>query len=252
MGKTELAKALAQALFDNEHNMVRIDMTEYMEKYSVSRLIGAPPGYVGYEEGGQLTEAVRRHPYSVVLFDEVEKAHPDVFNILLQVLDDGRITDSQGRTVDFKNTIIILTSNLGSGAILEGIGADGQISEEAKNEVHAMLKQQFRPEFLNRLDEIVFYKPLSRSEIDRIVDLLIADLQKRLEEKQLTVKLTPAAKKYVVDQGYDPVYGARPLKRFIQSKVETLIAKQIITENLKPHTTLVIDFDGERLTVQES
>ena len=252
VGKTELAKALAQALFDNEHNMVRIDMTEYMEKYSVSRLIGAPPGYVGYEEGGQLTEAVRRHPYSVVLFDEVEKAHPDVFNILLQVLDDGRITDSQGRTVDFKNTIIILTSNLGSGAILEGIGADGQISEEAKNEVHAMLKQQFRPEFLNRLDEIVFYKPLSRSEIDRIVDLLIADLQKRLEEKQLTVKLTPAAKKYVVDQGYDPVYGARPLKRFIQSKVETLIAKQIITENLKPHTTLVIDFDGERLTVQES
>lgn len=252
VGKTELAKALAQTLFDDEHNMVRIDMTEYMEKYSVSRLIGAPPGYVGYEEGGQLTEAVRRHPYSVVLFDEVEKAHPDVFNILLQVLDDGRITDSQGRTVDFKNTIIILTSNLGSGAILEGIGADGQISEEAKNEVHAMLKQQFRPEFLNRLDEIVFYKPLSRTEIDKIVDLLIVDLQKRLEEKQLTVKLTPAAKEYVVEQGYDPVYGARPLKRFLQSKVETLIAKQIITADLKPRTTLTVDYDGDKLTVAES
>ena len=252
VGKTELAKALAQALFDDEHNMIRIDMTEYMEKYSVSRLIGAPPGYVGYEEGGQLTEAVRRHPYSVILFDEVEKAHPDVFNILLQVLDDGRITDSQGRTVDFKNTIIILTSNLGSGAILEGIGADGKISEEAKNEVNAMLKQQFRPEFLNRLDEIVFYKPLSRNEIDKIVDLLIEDLQKRLEEKQLTVKLTPAAKKYVVDEGYDPVYGARPLKRFIQSKVETLIAKQIITADLKPRTVLTVDYDGEKLIIQES
>ncbi len=252
VGKTELAKALAQALFDDEHNMVRIDMTEYMEKYSVSRLIGAPPGYVGYEEGGQLTEAVRRHPYSVILFDEVEKAHPDVFNILLQVLDDGRITDSQGRTVDFKNTIIILTSNLGSGAILEGIGTDGKISESAKDEVNAMLKQQFRPEFLNRLDEIVFYKPLSRNEIDKIVDLLIEDLQKRLEEKQLTVKLTPAAKKYVVDEGYDPVYGARPLKRFIQSKVETLIAKQIITTDLKPRTVLTVDYDGERLIIQGS
>jgi len=252
VGKTELAKALAQALFDDEHNMVRIDMTEYMEKYSVSRLIGAPPGYVGYEEGGQLTEAVRRHPYSVILFDEVEKAHPDVFNILLQVLDDGRITDSQGRTVDFKNTIIILTSNLGSGAILEGIGTDGKISESAKDEVNAMLKQQFRPEFLNRLDEIVFYKPLSRNEIDKILDLLIEDLQKRLEEKQLTVKLTPAAKKYVVDEGYDPVYGARPLKRFIQSKVETLIAKQIITTDLKLRTVLTVDYDGERLIIQES
>lgn len=249
VGKTELAKALAQALFDDEHNMVRIDMTEYMEKYSVSRLIGAPPGYVGYEEGGQLTEAVRRHPYSVVLFDEVEKAHPDVFNILLQVLDDGRITDSQGRTVDFKNTIIILTSNLGSGAILEGIGADGEISEEAKNEVRAMLRQQFRPEFLNRLDEIVFYKPLSRTEINRIVDLLIADLQKRLEEKQLFVRLTPAAKEFIVEQGYDPVYGARPLKRLMQSKVETLIAKQIITADLKPKTTLTVDCDGSHLIV---
>lgn len=251
VGKTELAKALAQALFDDEHNMVRIDMTEYMEKYSVSRLIGAPPGYVGYEEGGQLTEAVRRRPYSVVLFDEVEKAHPDVFNILLQVLDDGRITDSQGRTVDFKNTIIILTSNLGSGAILEGIDADGKISDEAKNQVHAMLKQQFRPEFLNRLDEIVFYKPLTRNEIDRIVDLMMADLERRLEEKQLSVKLTPAAKQYIVDQGFDPVYGARPLRRFIQSKVETLIAKRIITADLKPRTVLTVDYDGEKLTVAE-
>ncbi|HHV31801.1 MAG TPA: ATP-dependent chaperone ClpB [Clostridiales bacterium] len=251
VGKTELAKALAQALFDDEHNMVRIDMTEYMEKYSVSRLIGAPPGYVGYEEGGQLTEAVRRRPYSVVLFDEVEKAHPDVFNILLQVLDDGRITDSQGRTVDFKNTIIILTSNLGSGAILEGIDADGKISDEAKNQVHAMLKQQFRPEFLNRLDEIVFYKPLTRNEIDRIVDLMMADLERRLEEKQLSVKLTPAAKQYIVDQGFDPVYGARPLRRFIQSKVETLIAKRIITADLKPRTVLTVDYDGEKLMVAE-
>ncbi|HEX3039147.1 MAG TPA: ATP-dependent chaperone ClpB [Caproiciproducens sp.] len=252
VGKTELAKALAQALFDDERNMVRIDMTEYMEKFSVSRLIGAPPGYVGYEEGGQLTEAVRRRPYSVVLFDEVEKAHPDVFNILLQVLDDGRITDSQGRTVDFKNTIIILTSNLGSGAILEGIGQDGQISEAAKNEVHTMLRQQFRPEFLNRLDEIVFYKPLTRAEISKIIDLLIADLQKRLEEKQLSVKLTPAAKDFIVDQGYDPVYGARPLKRFIQSKVETLIAKRIITADLKPRSILTVDYDGDRLTVREA
>ncbi len=251
VGKTELAKALAQSLFDDERNMVRIDMTEYMEKYSVSRLIGAPPGYVGYEEGGQLTEAVRRHPYSVVLFDEVEKAHPDVFNILLQVLDDGRITDSQGRTVDFKNTIIILTSNLGSNYILEGIQPDGQISEEAKAQVSAMLKQQFRPEFLNRLDEIVFYKPLSHTEIDKIVDLLIADLQKRLEEKQLTVTLTKAAKDYVVDQGYDPVYGARPLKRFIQSKVETLIAKTIITTDLKPKAALLIDYDGSKLTIND-
>jgi ATP-dependent Clp protease ATP-binding subunit ClpB len=249
VGKTELAKALAQALFDDERNMVRIDMTEYMEKFSVSRLIGAPPGYVGYEEGGQLTEAVRRHPYSVVLFDEVEKAHPDVFNILLQVLDDGRITDSQGRTVDFKNTIIILTSNLGSSAILEGIGPDGQISETAKDEVHTLLRQQFRPEFLNRLDEIVFYKPLTRSEISKIIDLLIADLQKRLEEKQLSVKLTPSAKDYIAEQGYDPVYGARPLKRFIQSKVETLIARRIITADWKPRTVLTVDYDGNRLTV---
>ena len=248
VGKTELAKALAQSLFDDEHNIVRIDMSEYMEKYSVSRLIGAPPGYVGYEEGGQLTEAVRRKPYSVVLFDEVEKAHPDVFNILLQVLDDGRITDSQGRTVDFKNTIIILTSNLGSSYILEGIDAAGNITEDAKNQVETLLKQQFRPEFLNRLDEIVFYKPLSKAEIFKIVDLLIADLQTRLEDKQLYVELTEKAKEYIVNSGYDPVYGARPLKRFMQSKVETLLAKMIIAEDLQPQTTLVIDYDGKMLT----
>ncbi len=251
VGKTELAKALAQALFDDERNMIRIDMTEYMEKFSVSRLIGAPPGYVGYEEGGQLTEAVRRKPYSVILFDEVEKAHPDVFNILLQVLDDGRITDSQGRTVDFKNTIIILTSNLGSSAILEGIGADGQISEQAKEQVNALLKQQFRPEFLNRLDEIVFYKPLTRDEIGHIVDLQMVDLQRRLADKQLGVKLTPEAKTFIVDSGYDPVYGARPLKRFIQSKVETLIAKKIIQGNIKPRETLLVDYDGNQLVIKD-
>ena len=251
VGKTELAKALAQALFDDERNMIRIDMTEYMEKFSVSRLIGAPPGYVGYEEGGQLTEAVRRKPYSVILFDEVEKAHPDVFNILLQVLDDGRITDSQGRTVDFKNTIIILTSNLGSSAILEGIGADGQISEQAKEQVNALLKQQFRPEFLNRLDEIVFYKPLTRDEIGHIVDLQMVDLQRRLADKQLGVKLTPEAKTFIVDSGYDPVYGARPLKRFLQSKVETLIAKKIIQGNIKPRETLLVDYDGNQLVVKD-
>ena len=251
VGKTELAKALAQALFDDEKNMIRIDMTEYMEKFSVSRLIGAPPGYVGYEEGGQLTEAVRRHPYSVILFDEVEKAHPDVFNILLQVLDDGRITDSQGRTVDFKNTIIILTSNLGSNYILDGIGEDGQISEEAREQVNQLLKHQFRPEFLNRLDEIVFYKPLTQNEIRVIVDLQIGDLCKRLEEKQLSIELTPAAKDYVVDQGYDPVYGARPLKRFIQGKVETLIARLIIAGTVHPRTTLVVDYDGKELSVSQ-
>ena len=250
VGKTELAKALAQTLFDDERNMVRIDMTEYMEKYSVSRLVGAPPGYVGYEEGGQLTEAVRRHPYSVVLFDEVEKAHPDVFNILLQVLDDGRITDSQGRTVDFKNTINILTSNLGSNYILEGINEKGEISGEARTMVDGLLKQQFRPEFLNRLDDIVFYKPLTKDEITRIVDLMIADLQKRLEEKQLTVELTQAAKDYVVDSGYDPVYGARPLRRFLQSKVETAIAKAIISRDLRPRTHLVVDYNGRELTVE--
>ena len=228
VGKTQLAKTLAKTLFDDENNMVRIDMSEYMEKYSVSRLIGAPPGYVGYEEGGQLTEAVRRRPYSVVLFDEVEKAHPDVFNVLLQVLDDGRITDSQGRTVDFKNTIIILTSNLGSSYILEGITPDGEISQQAKDEVNALLKTNFRPEFLNRLDEIVFYKPLSRENIGSIIDLLMKDLQKRLEAKQISLELTDRAKQLIIDEAYDPIYGARPLKRYLQSHVETMLGRKII------------------------
>ena len=250
VGKTELAKALAQALFDDVRNIVRIDMSEYMEKFSVSRLIGAPPGYVGYEEGGQLTEAVRRKPYSVVLFDEIEKAHPDVFNILLQVLDDGRITDSQGRTVDFKNTIIILTSNLGSPHILEGIDEDGRITEEARKAVDGLLKQQFRPEFLNRLDEIVFYKPLQKSEIAQIVDLLMADLQKRLADKQLTLALSPEAKEYIVDQGYDPVYGARPLKRFLQHKLETLLARMIIAEDLAPGTRLEAVMENDDLAIK--
>ena len=247
VGKTELAKALAEALFDDEHNIVRIDMSEYMEKYSVSRLIGAPPGYVGYEEGGQLTEAVRRRPYSVVLFDEVEKAHPDVFNVLLQVLDDGRITDSQGRTVDFKNTIIILTSNLGSDLILEGIGENGEISEEARDGVTQLLRRSFRPEFLNRLDEIVFYKPLTRENIHGIVDLLVADLQKRMAQKQLTVTLTDAAKDYLIAKGYDPIYGARPLKRLLQTEVETLLARWIIAEDPAPETAITVDYDGEKL-----
>lgn len=248
VGKTELAKTLAQALFDDEKNLVRIDMSEYMEKYSVSRLIGAPPGYVGYEEGGQLTEAVRRKPYSVILFDEIEKAHPDVFNVLLQVLDDGRITDSQGRLVDFKNTIIILTSNLGSQYILEGI-QDGRITDEAREKVEALLKTQSCPEFLNRIDEIVFYKPLMKNEIDRIVDLQIADLRRRLKEKQLDVELTDSARSYIVDAGYDPVYGARPLKRFIQSKVETLIARKILSEDLHHGSVLTVDYDGRDLFV---
>ena len=247
VGKTELAKALAEALFDDEHNIVRIDMSEYMEKYSVSRLIGAPPGYVGYEEGGQLTEAVRRRPYSVVLFDEVEKAHPDVFNVLLQVLDDGRITDSQGRTVDFKNTIIILTSNLGSDLILEGIGENGEISEEARDGVTQLLRRSFRPEFLNRLDEIVFYKPLTKENIRGIVDLLVADLQKRTAQRQLTVTLTDAAKDYLIAKGYDPIYGARPLKRLIQTEVETLLARWIIDEDPAPETAITVDYDGEKL-----
>ena len=247
VGKTELAKALAEALFDDENNIVRIDMSEYMEKFSVSRLIGAPPGYVGYEEGGQLTEAVRRKPYSVVLLDEVEKAHPDVFNILLQVLDDGRITDSQGRTVDFKNTIIILTSNLGSPIILDGMDANGNISEDARKEVDALLKQQFRPEFLNRLDEIVFYKPLNQKEIFSIVDLLLKKLRKRLEDKQLELHVTQAAKEYIVAQGYDVNYGARPLKRLIQSKIETLIAKKIIADDPAPGTVIEIDYDGKQM-----
>ncbi len=247
VGKTELAKALAESLFDDEHNLIRIDMTEYMEKFSVSRLIGAPPGYVGYEEGGQLTEAVRRKPYSVVLFDEIEKAHPDVFNILLQVLDDGRITDSQGRTVDFKNTIIILTSNLGSNYILEGIDEKtGEISESAKAEVSALLKQSFRPEFLNRLDEIIYYKPLSKENITGIIDLLLSSLRERMEEKRLRLTVTDKAKGFIIDHGYDPVYGARPLKRYLQSKVETLIAKKILEADLAPNSELVVDeADGD-------
>ena len=250
VGKTELAKALAEALFDDEKSMIRIDMSEYMEKYSVSRLIGAPPGYVGYDEGGQLTEAVRRKPYAVVLFDEVEKAHPDVFNVLLQVLDDGRITDSQGRTVDFKNTVIILTSNLGSGAILDGINASGEINEEARQTVSELLKRSFRPEFLNRLDEIVFYKPLTKENINGIVDLLIADLNKRLKDKQVTVKVTDNAKQFIIDSAYDPTYGARPLKRFIQSKLETLLARAIIGGNIVPETTLEIDCENATLIIR--
>ena len=251
VGKTELAKALAESLFDDEHNIVRIDMSEYMEKYSVSRLIGAPPGYVGYEEGGQLTEAVRRKPYSVVLFDEIEKAHPDVFNILLQVLDDGRITDSQGRTVDFKNTIIILTSNLGSEYILDGIGNNGEISKEAKDKVNALLKQSFRPEFLNRLDEIVFYKPLKKSEISKILELLIQDLERRLEDKYIHLELTQSAKDYLIDNGYDEIYGARPLKRFVQKKLETLIAKKILSQDILPHTTVTIDCLNNELELKK-
>ena len=250
VGKTELAKALAEALFDSEKNLVRIDMSEYMEKFSVSRLIGAPPGYVGYEEGGQLTEAVRRHPYSVVLFDEVEKAHPDVFNILLQVLDDGRITDSQGRTVDFKNTILILTSNLGSQYLLEGIDEKGEISQEARDQVDQLLKRSFRPEFLNRLDEIVYYKPLTKENVTAIVDLLLGSLNRRLADKQLKVELTPAAKTYVIDNGYDPLYGARPLRRFLQHTVETLVSRKLIADEVLPDTTLVVDCQGDQLVVR--
>ncbi|MBM6870229.1 ATP-dependent chaperone ClpB [Pseudoflavonifractor phocaeensis] len=249
VGKTELAKALAEALFDSEKNMVRIDMSEYMEKFSVSRLIGAPPGYVGYEEGGQLTEAVRRKPYSVILFDEVEKAHPDVFNVLLQVLDDGRITDSQGRTVDFKNTIIILTSNLGSQFLLDGIQPDGEISQSARDQVNDLLKHSFRPEFLNRLDEIVFYKPLTKGNITHIIDLMVDDLNRRLSEKQLTVELTDAAKQFIIDAAYDPIYGARPLRRYLQHTVETLISRQIIGGQVQPGDTLTVDTEGDALTV---
>ena len=250
VGKTELAKALAQALFDDEKNMVRIDMSEYMEKFSVSRLIGAPPGYVGYDEGGQLTEAVRRHPYCVVLFDEVEKAHPDVFNVLLQVLDDGRITDSQGRTVDFKNTILIMTSNLGSEYILDGI-QDGNITPEARAQVDRLLKTHFRPEFLNRIDEIVYYKPLTKHQIAQIVTLMLKGLNQRLADRQLKVALTDAAMNAVIDQGFDPVYGARPLKRFIQSRIETLVAKRIIAADVKPGDVLTVDVDNDgSLTVR--
>ena len=249
VGKTELAKTLAEALFDSEKNLVRIDMSEYMEKFSVSRLIGAPPGYVGYEEGGQLTEAVRRKPYSVILFDEVEKAHPDVFNILLQVLDDGRITDSQGRTVDFKNTIIILTSNLGSQYLLDGIDETGEISQQARDQVNELLKRSFRPEFLNRLDEIVFYKPLTKDNVTHIIDLMAADINRRLEDKQLTVDLTPAAKDYIIDSAYDPIYGARPLRRFLQHTVETLVSKKIIADQVEPGSRITVDCRDGELTV---
>ena len=248
VGKTELAKALAASLFDDENNMVRIDMSEYMEKYSVSRLIGAPPGYVGYEEGGQLTEAVRRKPYSVVLFDEIEKAHPDVFNVLLQVLDDGRITDSQGRTVDFKNTILIMTSNIGASYLLDGIDDKGNISEEAQAQVMNDLRNHFRPEFLNRLDETILFKPLTKENIGGIIKLIIADLNRRLSDKELTVELTPQAQSYIVDNAYDPVYGARPLKRFIQKHVETLSAKLILADQVEEGDTILIDLQDGKLT----
>lgn len=248
VGKTELAKALAAALFDDEQNMVRIDMSEYMEKYSVSRLIGAPPGYVGYEEGGQLTEAVRRKPYSVVLFDEIEKAHPDVFNVLLQVLDDGRITDSQGRTVDFKNTILIMTSNIGSSYLLEGIQDNGEIRQEARDMVEQDLRAHFRPEFLNRLDEIIMFKPLTKENISGIVDLLMADLNRRLKDQELSITLTKPAKDYIIEQGYDPVYGARPLKRFVQKHVETLTARLILEGNMRVEDRIVIDLENGKLT----
>ncbi|WP_312046036.1 ATP-dependent chaperone ClpB [Anaerotignum sp.] len=244
VGKTELAKTLAECLFDDEKNLIRIDMSEYMEKFSVSRLIGAPPGYVGYEEGGQLTEAVRRKPYSVILFDEIEKAHPDVFNILLQVLDDGRITDSQGRTVDFKNTVIILTSNLGSSYLLDGMEDTGEIKEDARLAVEELLRRSFRPEFLNRLDEIVFYKPLTKDNITHIIDLIIADLNKRLADKQLHCKLTARAKEFIVNEGYDPAFGARPLKRMVQRNIETLLAKKIIADEVTPDTTLTVDVEN--------
>ena len=249
VGKTELAKTLAYTLFDNEQNIIRIDMSEYMEKFSVSRLIGAPPGYVGYDEGGQLTEAVRRNPYSVVLFDEIEKAHPDVFNILLQVLDDGRVTDSQGRTIDFKNTIIILTSNLGSDYLLESTEKYGDITDETKDNIDKLLKANFRPEFLNRLDEIVIYKPLKKDEISKIVDLMLKDLEKRMEDKFLHLNITDKAKEFIIDNGYDPIFGARPLKRFIQSKVETLIAKSILSNNFESGTTLTVDIKDGALAV---
>ena len=250
VGKTELAKALAASLFDDEQNMVRIDMSEYMEKYSVSRLIGAPPGYVGYEEGGQLTEAVRRRPYSVVLFDEIEKAHPDVFNVLLQVLDDGRITDSQGRTVDFKNTILIMTSNIGSSYLLEGIDEKGDIRPECEKQVMGDLRAHFRPEFLNRLDEIILFKPLTKDNIGHIVDLMMADVNKRLEDKELQIELTDAAKAYIVENGYDPVYGARPLKRFLQKNVETMAARYILGGDIHAGSVMVVDRDGDGLTIR--
>ena len=248
VGKTELAKSLARSLFDDENNMVRIDMSEYMEKFSVSRLIGAPPGYVGYEEGGQLTEAVRRKPYSVVLFDEIEKAHPDVFNVLLQVLDDGRVTDSQGRTVDFKNTILIMTSNIGSEYLLDGIDENGDIRKEAEELVLNDLRSHFRPEFLNRLDETIMFKPLTRENIGGIIGLMIDDLNRRLSDRDLTIKLSDEARQFIADNGYDPVYGARPLKRYLQKTVETLSAKLILAGNVNEGDTIKIDVNNGVLT----
>ena len=245
-----MAKALAAALFDNEQNMVRIDMSEYMEKYSVSRLLGAPPGYVGYEEGGQLTEAVRRKPYSVILFDEIEKAHPDVFNVLLQVLDDGRITDSQGRTVDFKNTILIMTSNIGSSYLLDGIDQDGEISGAAQAQVMNDLRGHFRPEFLNRLDEIILFKPLTKDNVGSIMDLLVDDLNNRLEDRQIKIELTDAAKHFIVEEAYDPIYGARPLKRYLQKNVETLSARLILSDQVKQTDTIVIDSENGKLVAK--
>ncbi|MBP3581935.1 MAG: AAA family ATPase, partial [Clostridia bacterium] len=250
VGKTELSKALAQNLFDDEKNMVRIDMSEYMEKFSVSRLIGAPPGYVGYDEGGQLTEAVRRKPYSVVLFDEIEKAHPDVFNVLLQILDDGRVTDSQGRTVDFKNTIIIMTSNLGASAILDGVSADGTISAEAVNEVHSMLKTAFRPELLNRLDEIIMFKPLTKNQIGAIVELLLNGVRKRLADKQISLEISKEATDQIIEQGYDVSFGARPLKRFIQANIETMIARSLLANEVKPKSTIVVETQNEEFEIK--
>ena len=252
VGKTELAKSLAECLFDNEANMVRIDMSEYMEKYSVSRLIGAPPGYVGYEEGGQLTEAVRRRPYSVVLFDEIEKAHPDVFNVLLQVLDDGRITDSQGRTVDFKNTILIMTSNLGAEFLLDGIDENGNISSEAEELVMSQLKNHFRPEFLNRLDEIVMFKPLSKSDIRGIIDLLVKDINRRIEDKEISLTVTDKALGYIVEKAYDPVYGARPLKRYLQKNVETLLAKKMLADEVAVGDVLSLDVENDALVIRKA
>ena len=249
VGKTELAKALAESLFDSEKSLVRFDMSEYMEKFSTSRLIGAPPGYVGYDEGGQLTEAVRRKPYSVLLFDEIEKAHPDVFNLLLQVLDDGRITDSQGRVVDFKNTVIIMTSNLGSDIILDGI-SEGEINPEAREAVDMLLKRSFRPEFLNRLDEIIYFKPLMREDVKKILSLATQSLSERLSENRISVSFTERAEDYIIDSAYDKAFGARPIKRFISSKVETLIARKIISGEIAPDTALEIDFDGESLLVK--
>ena len=251
VGKTELAKALAAALFDDETNMVRIDMSEYMEKYSVSRLIGAPPGYVGYEEGGQLTEAVRRKPYSVVLFDEIEKAHPDVFNVLLQVLDDGRITDSQGRTVDFKNTILIMTSNIGAEYLLDGIDEEGAITEEAEKLVMGDLRSHFRPEFLNRLDETILFKPLTKSNIGGIIRLIVDDLNRRLADRELCIELSPEARQFIVENGYDPVYGARPLKRYIQKYVETLSAKLILSDQVGAKDTILITVMDGALTARK-